>query len=90
MQEVSSFIETSLSSLPSTSSEDAKKVADTYEGLAQVFQRIADDVRVRAASNEKRGAAEGDGRGTEGEFGVLLEFAEKGRTALNEVKENRT
>jgi hypothetical protein len=39
MQEISSFISTSLGG------PDGAKAASTYEGLADVFQRIADDLR---------------------------------------------
>ncbi len=86
MQEVSKFIQTALSSQPNTTPDEAKKVADTYEGLAQVFQRIADDVRVQAGRNGDVGA----GKGSEGAVGVLLDFAEKGKNALSEVKKGES
>ena len=85
MEEVSEFIQTSLSSLPGTSKGDANKVSNTYQGLAQVFQRVADDLR------EKGQAVNGDGEPESqirksGSVDVLLDFAEKGRKAVEEVK----
>ena len=81
MREVSSFIHTSLSSLPYTTPDDAKKVADTYEGLAEVFQRIANDMRSESASGE-------DAK-SEGEVATLLDFAEKGKKAVIKVRESK-
>jgi hypothetical protein len=81
MQEISTFFDTSLSSLPKTTPEDARKVADTYQGLAGVFQRIADDAWARASDGDRESE-----RGNDGEVGFLLDFAEKGKTAVVEVK----
>jgi len=65
--------------------EDARKVADTYQGLAGVFQRIADDAWARASDGDRESE-----RGNDGEVGFLLDFAEKGKTAVVEVKESRS
>lgn len=84
MQEVSIFIKTSLSSLPHTSLDDAKKVADTYQGLAEVFQRVASDVRARVSASKGYEAEE-----SEREVGVLLNFAQKGKAAVAQVQGKR-
>ena len=88
MQEVSAFIQTSLSSLPHTSAEDAKKAADTYQGLAEVFQRISNDVRAKAGIGNGNGNGKGGSYG-EGEVDVLLDFAEKGKVAVSSFKESQ-
>ncbi|ORX36876.1 hypothetical protein BD324DRAFT_627528 [Kockovaella imperatae] len=54
MEENASFIRTALSSLPGSDKHEAEAVANTYEGLAKVFQRVADNVRYgESASSNK-------------------------------------
>jgi len=73
MEEISSFITASLSQTSST--DDAKKVAETYMGMAQVFQRIADDLKIQAESQGKT-------EGRAGEVPALLDWAKKAKSAV--------
>ncbi|WVQ72748.1 hypothetical protein IAR50_002308 [Cryptococcus sp. DSM 104548] len=70
MEEISSFIMASI--LDSSSQSKGPNPADTFQGLAQVFQRIADDLKKRETS-EKEGDDELKG---------LVNWAEQGREEL--------
>jgi hypothetical protein len=73
MQEISSFIASSLSSSPH-GADAARNIAQTYQGIASVYQRIANDLGARSAggSGGSAGAGEepGAGTGAEGSDGA--------------------
>jgi hypothetical protein len=85
MEEISSFIEASLSSVPSLDTKNASKVAETYQGIANVFQRIADDIKAGERNNVTSGQVISGGPEVDG----LLDFAEKGKIAVAQVKDRR-
>ncbi len=71
MEEISSFIDVSLP--PSTSSSlttTGKTVSDTFQGLAQMFQRIAD--------SQKQEEEAGQGTVVK----TILDWAEQGKSVL--------
>jgi hypothetical protein len=74
MEEISSFINTSLSSGSSSGTESAKAVSETFQGIATIYQRIADELK----------AKEDGGKG--GEVKGLLDFAEKGKVAVTDKR----
>jgi len=78
MEEISSFISSTLTphsnASPSTSDRGSPKtIADTFEGLARVFQRVADDLK-----------SESDGK-TGKEVEALLEWTKEGTNILRDA-----
>ncbi|ORY32592.1 hypothetical protein BCR39DRAFT_523044 [Naematelia encephala] len=82
MEEISSFINTSLSGNDSSdlARENARKVAETFQGLAKVFQRVADDVR------DDEEEEQGDSAGKE-EVDKLLDWGKRGGEAVKRKKQ---
>ncbi|RSH81526.1 hypothetical protein EHS25_006148 [Saitozyma podzolica] len=97
MQEISSFIASSLSSSPH-GADAARNIAQTYQGIASVYQRIADDLGARSAGGSGGGAGgsvgtetgAGAGSGTRAggkdEVDDLLEWVDSAKKAVAEVK----
>ncbi|ODN79709.1 hypothetical protein L202_03633 [Cryptococcus amylolentus CBS 6039] len=69
MEEISAFITASIIDTPSASQHT--NPADTFQGLAQAFQRIADDLKEKEAVEKKDEELKG-----------LLDWAEEGKSEL--------
>jgi hypothetical protein len=101
MQEISSFIASSLSSSPH-GADAARDIAQTYQGIASVYQRIADVLGVKSAGGSGGGAGAGvadgtgagagagsgtgTGAGVKDEVENLLEWVDNAKNAVAEVK----
>ena len=81
MEENAAFIKASLSSLPQADPKDAEAVAKTYEGLASVYQRVADDLRLASGKDRTSGD---DARAAE--IDTMRRFSARGREVLQAVK----
>ena len=88
MEENASFIRTTLASSGSPAANghagiDAEAVAQTYEGLAKTYQRIADSVRERTkASGTGPEGSHGTVKSGVREVDVLESWAARGKELL--------
>ena len=72
MEEISQFLQSTLGSTASSSSR-AENVAGTYRGLADFFQRLADDIELgKNGKNQQE-------KTRAGEIPVVLGWAEEGK-----------
>ena len=92
MEENAAFIRTSLAKLQGASTQDAAAPSETYQGLAKVYQRIADDLYEHEAATGKGATVTNGARNLEGtragEIDVLREWAKKGQAVMEGIKKS--